>query len=105
MHITKLPKPTDPAYGFTLRVDCRPEGGDVYERSYHADTSVHWAIRDLAELSGAWEWTPEPGEFTLDYDCSACGQHWSQVWDAIVNDTCPACGLGDIEPSEVADHA
>lgn len=41
--------------------------------------------------------------FEMDYECPACGTHWSQQWSAIVNDECPACGLSDVQPCHVSD--
>lgn len=45
----------------------------------------------------------EEGEFINYYRCSDCDHKWSDKWKATCDDTCPKCGLGDIEPYKSED--
>lgn len=102
------PKLKDAAATLRLLIQERREDRATYAEQIErardqADDDLE--IDDYPEVSAgdngvwvqAWIWVPFK-DWRNRYECPQCGAQWKSVWSAQVNDTCPGCGAGEIEP-------
>lgn len=61
-----------------------------------ADYVLPWDEDKLIVFLNRCEVIPHDSEFENSY--THCGQSWEDHWSCAVNDDCPVCGKGDIEP-------